>query len=69
LVVWDADATRVISSKTHRQNIDFNIFEGRKVKGLATHTISAGRTLYKNGDLLKNRKGLGSYVKCPTYLT
>jgi dihydropyrimidinase len=69
LVIWDADATRVISSKTHRQNIDFNIFEGRKVKGLATHTISAGKILYKNGDLLKNRKGLGNYIKCPTYLT
>ena len=35
LVVWDAEGTRTISAKTHHQKVDFNIFEGMTVKGIA----------------------------------
>jgi dihydropyrimidinase len=35
IVVWDPEATKIISSKTHHHAGDFNIFEGMKVKGLA----------------------------------
>jgi dihydropyrimidinase len=28
IVVWNGDATRVISVKTHHHAVDFNIFEG-----------------------------------------
>jgi dihydropyrimidinase len=69
LVVWDANAERVISSKNHHHNIDFNIFEGRAVRGIPAYTVSAGKVLYKHGKLEENRKGLGRYIKCPTYLT
>lgn len=27
IVIWNASRTRVISAKTHHQNVDFNIFE------------------------------------------
>lgn len=30
LVIWNPEATRVISAKTHYQACDFNIFEGMK---------------------------------------
>ncbi|MCF6216282.1 MAG: dihydropyrimidinase [Emcibacter sp.] len=62
IVVWDPAASKVISAKTHKQNIDFNIFEGMKVTGLASHTISAGQLRYKNGELM-TRPGTGSYIK------
>jgi len=66
LVVWDAEATKTISSKTHKQNIDFNIFEGREVKGLATHTICDGELRYVDGDL-RVEKGIGQYIKRPAF--
>merc|ERR1712013_721376 len=66
LVVWDPTGTRKISATTHHQKIDFNIFEGKTVKGIATHTISNGNILYKEGKLTENRKGFGKYIKCPS---
>ena len=37
LVVWDPAATKTISVKTHHQQVDFNVFEGMTVQGVATH--------------------------------
>lgn len=62
LVVWDANASRTISAKTHHQNVDFNVFEGRTVKGVATQTIAAGKVVWDNGDL-RAEKGAGQYLK------
>jgi dihydropyrimidinase len=64
LVLWDANATRTISAKTHHQNVDFNIFEGRVVKGLARRTISAGKLRWNDGDLRAER-GAGRYLPRP----
>lgn len=62
IVVWDPAGTRTISAKTHHQNIDFNIFEGRTVTGVPTHTLSRGNLVYKEGDL-RAVKGAGKYIK------
>src|SRR3569833_1250537 len=51
VVVWDPEATKTISAKTHHQNIDFNIFEGMAVKGLASTTVSNGKVVWSNGQL------------------
>ena len=64
LVVWDAEASRTISARTHHQNVDFNVFEGMTVKGLATHTLSGGRLVWVNGDLRAER-GRGRYLPRP----
>lgn len=37
LVLWDPQGTRTISAKTHHQQVDFNIFEGRTVRGILPH--------------------------------
>jgi len=66
LVIWDPEATKTISSKTHHQNIDFNIFEGREVKGLASHTICDGQLRYADGEL-RVEPGVGQYVKRPAF--
>jgi dihydropyrimidinase len=66
IVVWDPEATKKISAKTHHQNIDFNIFEGMEVKGCASHTISAAKVVYANGEL-KVERGAGRYVDRPPY--
>jgi dihydropyrimidinase len=66
LVVWDPEATKTISTKTHHQKVDFNIFEGMTVKGCATHTVSSGKLVYADGELMVE-KGAGNYVNRPPY--
>lgn len=66
LVVWDPQATKTISAKTHHQKVDFNIFEGMTVKGSASTTISNGKVVFSNGEL-KVEKGAGNYVNRPPY--
>ena len=46
--------------------IDFNIFEGRTVKGIAVHTLSQGKLVWSDGDL-RTIKGAGKYVKRPSF--
>jgi len=57
VVVWDGETERVISKKSHHQKVDFNIFEGMKVKGTADVTISNGKIVYKDGKLNTNNSG------------
>jgi dihydropyrimidinase len=66
IVVWDPEATKTISAKTHHQNVDYNIFEGMTVKGCASHTISRGKIVYANGELDVER-GAGRYIDRPAF--
>jgi dihydropyrimidinase len=66
LVVWDPEASHTISRETHHQNIDFNVFEGMTVKGVARHTVSQGRVVWTDGDL-RAVKGAGRYVSRPCF--
>ena len=66
IVLWDAVATRTISAKTQFSKGDFNIFEGRVVKGLASHTVSGGRVVWADGDL-RAVAGAGQYVRRPAF--
>ena len=66
LVIWDPNGSRTISAKTHHQNIDFNVFEGRTVTGIATHTFTRGQLAWVDGDLRAER-GHGRYLKRPTH--
>ena len=64
LVVWDPQATRTISASTHHQRIDFNVFEGMTVQGVATHTVARGTLVWVNGDL-RAQRGAGRYLPRP----
>jgi hypothetical protein len=66
LVVWDGDATRVVSAKTHHHKVDFNIFEGMSVSGIALYTVSRGNVVWENGTL-KTTPGAGRYVPRPCF--
>ncbi len=66
LVLWDPQATKTISVKTQASKGDFNIFEGRQIKGLVTHTVSQGRVVWADGDL-RAVAGAGRYVKRPAF--
>jgi dihydropyrimidinase len=66
IAVWDPKATKTISKTTQKSKGDFNIFEGRHVRGVASHTVSQGKVVWANGDLRAVR-GAGRYVKRPAY--
>ena len=55
LVVWDPAATHTLSVRTQRSKGDYNIFEGRTVQGMPSHTISQGVVAYAQGDLRAER--------------
>ena len=66
LVVWDPEGTRTISAETHHSRVDFNIFEGKTVKGVPSHTISRGKLVWKDGQL-DAEEGAGRYIDRPAY--
>lgn len=66
LVLWDPQASQTLSAKTQRSKNDFNLFEGRSVRGAPSHTISQGRVVYAQGDL-RAEAGQGRYTKRPPF--
>jgi dihydropyrimidinase len=66
IVLWDAEASRTISAATHHQNVDFNVYEGMEVTGLARHTVAAGRVVWTDGDL-RTVRGAGRYIPRPCF--
>ena len=72
VVVWDPQGTRTISAKTQFAKGGFNVFEGRTVKGIPTHTIAAGKLVFERrgggqGDLRAER-GAGRHVDRPAFV-
>lgn len=68
IVVWDPQASKTISAKTHFQQVDFNVFEGMTVKGCASHTLSQGKLVYTDGQLDVSR-GAGRYIRRKPFAT
>ena len=66
IVIWDGDNTRTISKDTHHHAVDFNIFEGMTMYGIADKTISAGRIVWEDNEL-KTESGWGRIVKREPY--
>ncbi len=66
LVLWDPAGNKTISAKTQFSKGDFNIFEGRTVRGVPSHTIAQGELAYVQGDL-RAVQGRGRYLKRPAF--
>jgi dihydropyrimidinase len=66
VVVWDPDKRRTISAKTHHQNIDFNIYEGMEVVGVAARTYVRGKLAW-DGTNLHTQRGFGRNVDRPCH--
>jgi len=66
IVVWDPAGTKTLSAKTQFSKGDYNVFEGRTVRGIPSHTLSQGKLVFVQGDLRAER-GAGRYVKRPAF--
>ena len=66
LVVWDPAGSKTLSVKTQHSKGDYNIFEGRQVRGIPSTTISQGKVVYANGEL-RAVQGAGRYLKRPPF--
>lgn len=62
LVIWDPNATKVISAKHQHSAIDYNVFEGMQVTGLPRITISGGRIAFAQGKVLAE-PGDGRFIE------
>jgi len=61
LVVWDPEKTKTISAKSQQSSIDYNVFEGKEVKGLPRYTLTRGRVAVVDG-AFKGQEGHGKFV-------
>ena len=66
LVVWDPEGSKTLSAKTQFSKGDFNIFEGRTVRGIPSYTVSQGELVFLRGELRAVR-GKGRYLKRPAF--
>eukprot|EP01034_Spumella_vulgaris_P029433 gene29433-36489_t len=66
IVVWDPQATRTISASTQHAKGDFNVFEGRTVKGIPTTTLAAGNIVWHKGEL-RAKEGAGRHIDRPAF--
>jgi len=64
LVVFDPTATKTITAKAQKSIIDYNVFEGVEVTGLAAVTLSRGRIAYRDGEV-RAATGTGQFVPRP----
>ena len=62
IVIWDPEKEHTISAKTHHMNVDYSMFEGKKVKGNAETVLSRGEVIVQNNEF-KGKKGRGNFVK------
>jgi dihydropyrimidinase len=66
IVVWDPQGTRTISASTQFAKGGFNVFEGRTVRGIASHTLAAGKLVFECGEL-RAVAGAGRHIDRPAF--
>lgn len=61
LVIWDPSATRTISKESHNLKVDFNVFEGTVVHGMAETVLVQGKLMVDEGRV-RVMQGFGKFV-------
>ncbi len=61
LVVWDPEKEKTIAAASQQSAIDYNVFEGQKVKGLPRYTLTRGHVACHNGEM-RGHEGHGQFV-------
>ncbi|MBI3941012.1 MAG: dihydropyrimidinase [Acidobacteria bacterium] len=66
LVIFDPEAEVTLSAKTHHMRVDYNPYEGMRVKGAARVVLSQGKVVVENGQF-RGRAGAGRLLKRSTF--
>ena len=61
IVVLDPKKEKVIAADTQQSAIDYNVFEGKRVKGLPRFTLTRGHVAVMDGEI-RTREGHGEFV-------
>jgi dihydropyrimidinase len=61
IVVWDPAKGKTITADTQQSAIDYNVFEGKQVKGLPRYTLTRGMVAIDDGEV-KTQEGHGEFV-------
>lgn len=64
IVVWDPAKEKTIMASAQQSAIDYNVFEGHKVKGLPRFTLTRGHVAVHDGEI-RTQEGHGQFVKRP----
>jgi dihydropyrimidinase len=62
IVLWDPQASHIITAKTHHMRVDYSMFEGYEVQGNARTVFSRGELIVDQGNFL-GKPGRGNYLK------
>jgi len=62
IVVFDPERELVLGVKTLHMNVDYNPYEGRRVKGVADTVIARGEVIVEQGEF-RGQPGRGQYLK------
>jgi dihydropyrimidinase len=65
-VIFDPKRKHTISAKTHHMRVDYSMFEGITVTGMADVVMSRGKVVVE-GDKFLGRAGGGEFLKRQTY--
>ena len=61
IVVWDPDKEKTITASAQQSSIDYNVFEGKQVKGLPRFTLTRGQVAVYDGEI-RTKEGHGEFV-------
>jgi len=64
IVVWDPNKEKTISADIQQSAIDYNVFEGKHVKGLPRFTLTRGKVAVHDGEV-RTEEGHGKFVERP----
>ena len=61
IVIWDPDREHTISAGTHHMRVDYSMYEGFHVRGLADTVVARGSVVVQEGKWL-GRAGWGRFI-------
>jgi dihydropyrimidinase len=61
IVVWDPKKEKTITADSQQSSIDYNVFEGKKVKGLPRFTLTRGHVAIHDGEV-RTQEGHGQFI-------
>ncbi|NWF69406.1 MAG: dihydropyrimidinase [Chloroflexi bacterium] len=61
IVVWDPKKVHTLSAKTHHMRVDYNLYEGMKVKGAPAQVYLRGKKIV-DGDQWLGSNGSGKFI-------